>query len=189
MTDIELAVSFVALLCGLLLANVANNLADALRSRHDLPIGFVPWAINFYITVAVINLFSSVAGVDFDWSSFGTPMIINLCLVAMPYVMVSRLLYPEYKDRWASIEEYYLANRKLILGLMLVPPISYALSLTYYTPELVVTGPILLLNSAPTIAIFVALLFAEQPKWHRVGWGFLAAHRVALMVWLALATG
>ena len=189
MTDIELAVSFVALLCGLLLANVANNLGDALRSRRDLPIGFIPWAINFYITVAVINMFSSVAGVDFDWSSFGTPLIINLCLVAMPYVMVSRLLYPEHKDRWASIEDYYLANRKLILGIMLVPPVSYALSLTYYTPQLVVTGPILLFNSLPVIATLVAMMFAEKRQWHWTGWGFLVAHRVAMMVWLAVATG
>jgi len=189
MTDIELAVSFVALLCGLLLANVANNLADALRSRRDLPIGFVPWAINFYIIVAVINAFASVAGVDFDWSSFGTAMIITLCLTMMPYVMVSRLLYPEHKDRWASIEEYYLANRQLILGVMLIPPVSYALSLTYYTPELVVTGPILLLNTLPTIATLFALIFVEKRRWHRAGWGFLVAHRFALMVWLAVATG
>lgn len=36
MTDVEIAVSFFALLGGLLLANVANNIADALRARRDL---------------------------------------------------------------------------------------------------------------------------------------------------------
>ena len=188
MTDIELAVSFVALLCGLILANVANNLADALRSRRDLPIGFVPWAINFYISIAVINMFASVAGVSFDWSSFGTPMIINLCLIAMPYVMVSRLLYPEHKDRWGSIEEYYLANRLLIIGIMLVPPVSYALSLLYYTPELVETGPILLLNTLPVVATLIALIFVKDLKWHWAGWGFLIIHRIAMTIWLAVAT-
>ena len=188
MSDIELAVTFVAMLCGLLLANVANNLADALRSRRDLPIGFVPWAINFYIAVAVINVFASVAGVSFDWSSFGTAMIITLCLILVPYVMASRLLYPEHKERWDSIEDYYLANRKLILGLMLIPAVSYALSLTYYTPELVVTGPILLFNSLPTIATLFAMIFVDKPQWHWVGWGFLILHRFALMIWLAVAT-
>ena len=38
MTDIEIAVSFFALLSGLLLANIANNMADALRARRDMPI-------------------------------------------------------------------------------------------------------------------------------------------------------
>ena len=135
------------------MANVANNIGDALRSRRDLPIGFVPWAINFYISFAVIIQFASVAGVGADWSSFSTALVITLCLMILPYVTVSRMLYPEHKDRWASIEDYYIANRKLILGVMLVSPVSYAVGLIFYTPELVAKGPILLFVTLPSTTL------------------------------------
>ena len=187
MTDVEIAVSFFALLGGLLLANVANNMADALRARRDLPIGIVPWAINFYISAAVISTFALFSEADQTFS-FDVIQLTALLVALMPYIMVSRLLYPEHEERWASVEDYYIANRKLILGLMLIPAVSYALSLTYYTPELVAMGPILIFNSLPTIATLVAMIFVDKPQWHWVGWGFLILHRFALMIWLAVAT-
>lgn len=189
MTDLELVVSFAALLCGLLLANVGNNIGDALRSRRDLPIGFVPWAINAYISLAVITLFTAVAGVSDSWASFGTSVMVVQCAMVLPFVIVSRLLCPEHKDRWASIEEYYIANRKLILGIMLISPVSYVLGLTVYTPELVQTGPVLLFASLPVIVTMIALMFAPTPIWHRAGWSFLIAHRMGVTTWLAVMTG
>ncbi len=189
MTDIELMVSFVALLCGLLLANVANNLGDALRSRRDLPIGFVPWAINLYICIAVINQFTSVSGVSENWSSFGTSAMVVLCLMLLPYVVASRLLYPENKDSWETIEDYYLANRKVIIFVLMISPVSYAFSLIFYTPELVQKGPVLLFGSLPVISTLAVLTFVKSRIIHRIGWSFLITHRLGAMVWLAVVTG
>ena len=90
MTDIEITVSFVALLGGLLLANVANNMADALRTRRDLPIGFVPWAINFYISAAVINTFALFLQADGP-QSYDMFTLAATLAIFMPYIMVSRL--------------------------------------------------------------------------------------------------
>jgi len=188
MTDIEIAVSFVALLGGLLLANVANNLADALRARRDLPIGFTPWAINFYISVAVINIFVLLSAADetfvFDMLSF-----VGLLVAFIPYIMVSRLLYPEHKDRWASVEDYYIANRKLILGIMLITQVVAIFSLVHggFYLDLTISGIItrLLGLYGPVILILLLLMLTDKRQWHWAGFGFLIAHRISIMTLIA----
>jgi len=186
MTDIEIAVSFVALLGGLLLANVANNMADALRARRDLPIGFVPWAINFYISAAVIHVFVLFAEAN-ETFSYDMLSLVGLLAAFMPYIMVSRLLYPEHKEHWASVEDYYIANRKLILGVMLIAPVVTILN--YFHTDFGIALPELILglvvSFGPVIVTLFLLMLTEKRKWHWAGFGFLIVHRIAMMIWLA----
>ena len=188
MTDVEIAVSFVALLGGLLLANVANNMADALRARRDLPIGFVPWAINFYISAAVINAFVLFSLAD-ETFSFDVIQLTALLASLMPYIMVSRLLYPEHKERWASVEDYYIANRKLILGLIVIAPtitvFSYAR--TDFGISLSEQIVFILVTFGPVIATLLLLMLTEKRQWHWAGWVFLIAHRISMMTWVAVS--
>ena len=187
MTDVEIAVSFVALLGGLLLANVANNMADALRARRDLPIGFVPWAINFYISARVINAFVLLAVRDLA-ITFDMLALLGILAGLMPYIMVSRLLYPEHKERWASVEEYYIANRKLILGIMLIGPAAFAFNQIYIDSVDPLRVKIFqaLVSVVPVIATLVLLMLTEKRQWHWAGWGFLIAHGILMMVVIAI---
>lgn len=190
MTDIEITVSFVALLGGLLLANVANNMADALRTRRDLPIGFVPWAINFYIAAAVINTFALFLQADSP-QSYDMIMLAAVLATFMPYIMVSRLLYPGDKERWDSIEDHYIANRKLFLGLMVIPPAITVPSWIYQRDNFGVTltemaVPLLILFG-PVIITLLLLMMTDKRGLHRAGFGFLIIHRIAMMSWLALS--
>lgn len=189
MTDIEFMMSFAAILFGLLLANVANNMADALRARRDLPIGFVPWAISFYISASAVWTYAFYHGVRED-IKFDIVIIALLLASVMSYIVVSRLLYPEHKDRWASVEGYYIGNRRLILGVMAIAPLTSILSLIYGLTQ----NPFLEVFYSSTIfglplLIMLTLMLTDKPQWHRAGWGFLIVHRVAMMVWLAVATG
>ncbi len=187
MTDIEFIVSFTALLCGLLLANVANNIADALRARKDLPIGFVPWAINLFISAAVINSFILLADIK-DTFPLEVVSLATLLLTILPYIVVSRLLYPEHSEKWTSVEDYYIANRKLILGIMLIPSCTFAFSQLYYPlgrPPAEI-GLVLGVVIAPVIATLVFLILTAKPRWHRIGFGFLVVHRVAILTFTAI---
>lgn len=188
MTDVEIAVSLVALLGGLLLANVANNLADALRARRDLPIGFVPWAINFYISAAVINTFVLFSEAD-ETLSYDIIQLTTLFVGLMAYIMVSRLLYPQHEERWASVEDYYIANRKLILGLTLIAPaiavVGVARTDFGISPSEQIFG--ILVSFGPVIVALALLMLTEKRQWHRAGWGFLIAHRISIMTWVAVA--
>lgn len=187
MSDIEFIVSFSALLCGLLLANVANNVGDALRARKDLPVGFVPWAINFYISTAVINSFLILSDVQ-ETLPLEVVSLTTTLLSILPYIVVSRLLYPEHKEKWASVEDYYIANRKMILCIMLIPGCTFAFSQFYYPlgrPSQEIAF-ILAVGIAPVIATLGLLLFTEKRRLHRIGFGFLIAHRTALLILTAL---
>lgn len=190
MTDIEFVVSFVALLGGLLLANVANNLADALRSRRDLPIGFVPWAINFYISAGFVTGFT-LFWAGRDTLSFDMLTLISQLAVFGPYIMASRLLYPEHKDRWASVEEYYIANRKLILGVLLIAPSVFGFNILTYEVDASMSERVFntLVAVVPVVATLVLLMLTENRRWHWAGWGFLTVHRIASMIWLAITVG
>ncbi|MEL7317094.1 MAG: hypothetical protein AAFN04_00480 [Pseudomonadota bacterium] len=187
MTDIEFIVSFTALLCGLLLANVANNIADALRARKDLPIGFVPWAINFYISAAVITSFMLLADIQETFPLEVVSLTTSLMAI-LPYIVVSRLLYPEHIEKWASVEDYYIANRKLILGIMLIPSFTFAFSQFYYPLGRPVKEIAFVLGVVigPIIATLSLLILTEKPRWHRIGFGFLVAHRVAILALTAI---
>ncbi|RGP40550.1 hypothetical protein BPTFM16_00835 [Altererythrobacter insulae] len=190
MTDIEIIVSLVVLLGSLLLANIASNLADALRARRDLPIGFVPWAINFYLTGAFVT------GLSLFWIGreavvFDVVVFVSQLATWIPYIMVTRLLYPEHPDRWASVEEYYIANRHLILGILLIGPTIFAFNLLYYDGTGSMTERVfgVGLGIVPVIITIGLLMLTEKPKWHRAGWGFLITHRIVLMTWLAVVAG
>jgi len=187
MTDVEIAVSFVALLGGLLLANVANNMADALRARRDLPIGFVPWAINFYISAAVINTLVLFSAAE-ETAIFDMLSLVGLLVALMPYIMVSRLLYPEHEARWASVEDYYIANRKLILGLMVIAPIVSVLSSARTDFGVSLSEKIfgILISFGPVIVTLLLLMLTDKRQWHWAGWGFLIAHRISIMTWVAV---
>ena len=190
MTDTEIIVSLVVLLGSLLLANIANNLADALRARREFPIGFVPWAINFYLTAAFVS------GLTLFWSGRETVVFDMVVFVSqlgtwLPYIMVTRLLYPEHPDRWASVEEYYIANRHLILGGLLIGPTVFTFNMLYYGGPVPMAERVFAvgLGIVPVILTIGLLMLTEKRNWHRAGWSFLIVHRIATMIWIAIASG
>ncbi|MEP3051916.1 MAG: hypothetical protein ABJP48_04145 [Erythrobacter sp.] len=190
MNDIEFMMSFVAVLYGLVLANVANNMADAVRARHDLPIGFIPWAISFYIAGSAIYSYGIyyLGREDFQ---FDIVSIAALLAAIIPYIFVSRLLYPEHRDRWNSVEDYYLANRKLILGVMAIAPLVTIFSLFYNIDDVPISElaiNVFIIAGMPLLAM-LALMLTDKLRWHWAGFGFLVLHRIAVLIWLALVVG
>ncbi len=190
MNDIEFIISFVAVLYGLVLANVANNMADAVRARHDLPIGFIPWAISFYIASSAIVSYG-LFYLGRQENQFDIASISALLVAILPYIFVSRLLYPEHKDRWNSVEDYYLANQKLILGVMAIAPFVSIFNLLYTIDDahiLELTINVFIFAGMPLL-VMLALTQTDKLRWHQAGFGFLILHRIAMLIWLSIEIG
>jgi len=188
MSDIEFTVSFVGILLALLVANVTNNMADAHRARRDLPIGFVPWAISFYLVAAVANAYALYDAVADDIVFDLVTIVIGMATI-LPYIFLSRFLYPEHPKKWASVEDYYLSNRVFILGLLAIAPLIG--SANWFYTAAVPLSEILFVVSVlyvPVIATQVLLMLTAKRQWHWAGWSFLIFHRVGMMVWLAVST-
>ncbi len=188
MTDIEFMTSFGGILMALLVANVTNNMADAHRARRDLPIGFVPWAISFYLVGAVANTYAIYDAVA-DVIVFDVVTIIIAMATILPYIFLSRFLYPEHPEKWGSVEDYYLSNRIFILGLLAIAPLIASANFFYTAAvplsEVIFTVSVLY---APVIATQFLLMLTEKRQWHWAGWSFLIIHRIGMLVWLAVAT-
>ena len=122
MNGFEFLFSFYSLLLGLAVARVATGFADMWRGRKNMVVGISP------ILLGLLILFSAAQ----QWMSFwrgrdvltmGPWQILVSIAVALPYVFVSQAMLPREEDRWASLEEYYLGHSRVLLGVLLIPPI------------------------------------------------------------------
>src|ERR1041385_6057846 len=122
MNGFEFLFSFYSLLLGLAVARVATGFADMWRARRDTAVGISPCLLGLLI------LFSAAQ----QWMSFwrgrdvltmGPWQILVSIAAALPYVFVSQAMLPREQERWASLEDYYLAHSRVLLGVLLIPPI------------------------------------------------------------------
>ena len=177
MNGFEFLFSFYSLLLGLAVARVATGFADMWRGRKDAAVGVAP------ILLGLLVLFSAAQ----QWMSFwrgrdvltmGPLQILVSIGVALPYVFVSQAMLPREQDRRASLEEYYLAHSRMLVGVLLIPPL---VSLVYNCT----LGNFPDWSDAPFDVVRVgipALLMVWPKRWiHRVG---LAALTINLVVQL-----
>ena len=177
MSGFEFLFSFYSLLLGLAVARVATGFADMWRGRKNMVVGISP------ILLGLLILFSAAQ----QWMSFwrgrdvltmGPWQILVSIAAALPYVFVSQAMLPRDQDRWDSLEDYYLTHSRVLIGVLLIPPIvslSYNFALENF-PDW---------SDAPfdLIRLCVPVLLMVWPKrWiHRMG---LAALTVNLIVQL-----
>jgi hypothetical protein len=56
------------------------------------------------------------------WTIGPWPILVSIGL-ALPYVFVSQAMLPREQDTWASLEDYYMAHSRVLIGALLVPPV------------------------------------------------------------------
>lgn len=123
MNGLEFLFSFYSLLLGLAVANVATGFADIWRSRGQTKVG------THTALLGVLILFSAAQ----QWMSFWRgrdlltmgPWQILICIaVALPFVFISRAMLPREQDTWQSLDDYYMAHRRVLLLVLLVPSVA-----------------------------------------------------------------
>lgn len=59
-----------------------------------------------------------------DSLTMGPGQILVSIAVALPFVFISRAMLPREQDRWESLDDYYMAHRRVLLAVLLIPPVA-----------------------------------------------------------------
>lgn len=113
--------SFYGLLLGIAVANVAIGFADMWRDSEKIAVGTCPPLVASSVLLGGMNVWLQMWHARPDVIVDG-PQMIAAAAISLPYVFVSRAIFPgaeDHKER--SLEEHYLNHRKLILILLAIP--------------------------------------------------------------------
>lgn len=120
MSGFEFLFTFFSLLLGLAVANIATDFADMWRERNTRMAGTSTVLLGLFILLSVAQQWISF------WSGRDTlqmgPTNLLVCIaIAFPYIFVSQAMFPSHQDNWTSLEDYYMAHSRVLLGVLLIP--------------------------------------------------------------------
>jgi len=120
--------TFYGLLLGIAVANVAIGFADMWRDCERIRVGTCPPLLGTIVMLGGMNVWLTMWHVRQD-VTVGAWQMLAATGVAMPYVFVSRAMFPGAENETErSIEEHYLKHRVLILLVLAVPAIVSEIS-------------------------------------------------------------
>lgn len=186
MTGFEFLFSFYGLLLGLAVANVAANLADMWRGRDEIVVGILPPLIGVLILLTASEQWLSFWG-GRDALTMGAGTVVTSLCMALPYIFVSHAMFPYTPQKWPSLEEYCLENRRVLMGVLAIPPlVSTTANLVLSdAPTIAEFLPAFLIVQAPRLAILLLLAISGNRWVHRLGLTLLCLH----MIFLIFASG
>lgn len=113
--------SFYGLLLGIAVANVAIGFADMWRNAQRIAVGTCPPLVASSVLLGGMNVWLQMWHTRPYVVVDGSQMI-AAAAISLPYVFVSRAIFPGEADRpELSLEEHYLKHRRMILILLSVP--------------------------------------------------------------------
>ena len=128
MNSFDYLFSFYWLLLGIAVANVAIGFADMWRDCEKIRVGTCPPLLCGIVMLGGMNVWLTMWHIRQDVGVTAWQMLAAAC-VAMPYVFVSRAMFPgQERQQETSLEEHYLKHRILILAVLTIPPIASGVS-------------------------------------------------------------
>lgn len=120
--------TFYGLLLGIAVANVAIGFADMWRDCGKFGVGYCPPLLGAIVMLGGMNVWLTMWHVRAD-VTVGAWQMLAATGVAMPYVFVSRAMFPgAERETEHSLEDHYLRHRVLILLVMVIPPVVSLIS-------------------------------------------------------------
>jgi hypothetical protein len=117
----EYVFTFYGLLLGLAAANVATGFADMWRDRRQVAVGVCTPLIAMIVLLGAMNLWLRFwASREMD--APGAWQMISFAGLALPYVFISRAMFPGAGGA-TSLEDHYLEHRRVMLLALATPPI------------------------------------------------------------------
>jgi hypothetical protein len=169
MNEFDCLFSFYSLLLGLAVARVATGFADMWRGRKNMVIGISPILLGLFILFSGAHQWMSFWKARSVWTIGPWPILVSIGL-ALPYVFVSQAMLPREQDTWASLEDYYMAHSRVLVGVLLLPPV---ISLSYNFAR----GNFFGFSHAHIVAVFVVRLGVPLLL---IGWQQRLVHRLGL---------
>ena len=134
MTDFEFIALVIAIPLGLTLVEIAQGVSTALR-RRGVRIGvYTPLAAGllvFNVALIFVNLFDSQ-----DEIAFNMPILLFALVSSMGFYVAASFLVPDSPEAGLDLDEWFVAHRKVSLGLTFGLAIAADLFLfgdTFYT--------------------------------------------------------
>ncbi len=178
MSAFEFLFGFFGLLLGIAVANVGIGFGKLWRVRGKVQIGVcVPLLGVWLLSHAVLNwtgAWSNLQGIPINPTVF----IISLA-VALPYVVVSTVMFPDDADTHTSLDEFYLSHSRLVMVAMMIP--TSAGMVGYLSGGRVYSGLALLETFVAIYMVPLVLLFWRNLWVHRIG---LALASVLVIWWV-----
>ncbi len=128
MDSFDYLFSFYGLLLGIAVANVAIGFADMWRDCGKIAVGYCPPLLGVIVMLGGMNVWLTM------WHLRGAATVdawqmLAATGVAMPYVFISRAMFPgAERETERSLEEHYLRHRRLILLVLVAPPVASIVS-------------------------------------------------------------
>jgi hypothetical protein len=120
--------SFYGLLLGIAVANVAIGFADMWRDCGKFGVGYCPPLLGTIVMLGGMNVWLTMWHVRQD-AGIDALQMLAATGVAMPYVFISRAMFPgAERETERSLEDYYLRHRLLILAVLTIPPVVSVIS-------------------------------------------------------------
>ena len=128
MAPFDYLFSFYGLLLGIAVANVAIGFADMWRDCEKIAVGTCPPLLCSIVLLGGMNVWLTMWHIRSDVAVSAWQML-AAAFVALPYVFVSRAMFPGQERRAErSLEDHYLKHRILILAILTIPPVASAVS-------------------------------------------------------------
>jgi hypothetical protein len=112
--------SFYGLLLGIAVANVAIGFADMWRDCEHIEVGTCPPLVASSVLLGGMNVWLQMWLARPFVTVNGVQMLVAAA-ISLPYVFVSRAIFPLHEEAERSLETHYLKHRTLILILLAIP--------------------------------------------------------------------
>ncbi|MBL8545135.1 MAG: hypothetical protein JNL81_01650 [Hyphomonadaceae bacterium] len=122
MGGFEFIFTFYSLLLGLAAANVATGLADVWRDRRGVALGWFVPVLGFIVLLLLMRQWVAYWNAR-ELLTMTTPRLIMAACVALPFVFVSRLIFPG-SSAAASLDDHFFAHRRAILVALAASPLA-----------------------------------------------------------------
>jgi hypothetical protein len=178
MSAFEFLFGFFGLILGIAVANVGIGFGKLWRARGKVEVGVcIPLLGVWLLSHAVLNwtgAWSNLQGIPINPTVF----IISLA-VALPYVVVSTVMFPDDADTYTSLDDFYLSHSRLVMVAMMIP--TSAGMVGYLSGGRVYSGLALLETFVAIYMVPLVLLFWRNLWVHRIG---LALASVLVIWWV-----
>ncbi|MEG3181990.1 hypothetical protein [Sphingomonas sp. LT1P40] len=182
MTQFEFFMTFYGLLLGLAVAELLLGFGNILRHRARPKLGLLTPLLGLLVFIMLMSTFMDAWGrlqdVRITMDSLALPTAIGVLMFFVAIIVV-----PRQPDEWTDLDEYFFANRRWSLGLILVVDVLIYIYEAPFVGILIERQlwdrfiPYLVVNAA-LIGLTVVALFARPRR-------IVAAALAALMLILA----
>lgn len=130
MGTFEYFFTFLGLMLGLALANIAGGFGRLWRVQSIGKVGFCLPLLALLILFRIISIWRTTYTV-LPMVEITTISLFVAVGTALPYVLISTLMFPDDSKDWVDLDDYYLKHARVLLIALALPPLLASMGYAY----------------------------------------------------------